>query len=110
VFTGTGTYVVPATGGFWLNNPNFTVNGRGGDLEIDGTLIVDAGTLNIGTNANNRLFYLTGTVITINGGTINVASRLTAILGFGINYTPDRWNHYIKYNWQYERGCVQVST
>ncbi len=87
VFTGTGTYIVPSTGGFWLNNPNFIVNGRGGDVEIDGTLRVDAGIFNVGINPNNRLLYLSGTVMIINGGEVNVASRLTAILDFGINYT-----------------------
>lgn len=85
LFIGTGTYIIPSTGGLWLNNPNFVVNDRGpaADLQLEGTLQVDAGTLNIG----NRLLYLTGTVLTINGGAINVASRLTALADFGITYT-----------------------
>lgn len=87
VFTGTGAYTVPPTGGFWLNNPNFTVNARAGTAEIEGLLRVDAGVLNIGTSTTHRLGYTTGTVIIINGGEINVSSRMTASNTFGVNYT-----------------------
>lgn len=87
LFTGTGAYIIPSTAGLWLNNSNFTVNARGGDLEVDGKLQVDAGILNIGTGAGNRLLYLDGSVITINGGEVNVASRMSAIAGFGLTYT-----------------------
>ncbi|MFT3911018.1 MAG: T9SS type A sorting domain-containing protein [Ferruginibacter sp.] len=87
LFNGTGTYTIPSTGGLWLNNPNFTVNPRAGDADVQGMLRVDAGILNIGINISNRLLYLNGSVLTINGGEINVASRLTASADFGITYT-----------------------
>ncbi|MBC7536818.1 MAG: T9SS type A sorting domain-containing protein [Ferruginibacter sp.] len=87
VFTGTGAYTIPETAGLWLNNPNFTVNARAGTANVDGTLQVDAGTMNIGTAVNNRLGYIAGTVITINGGVVNVASRFSATTTFGIIYT-----------------------
>ncbi|MEO6668238.1 MAG: T9SS type A sorting domain-containing protein [Ferruginibacter sp.] len=86
VFAGTGAYTIPATGGFWLNNPNFTVNARGGTANVDGTLQVDAGTMNIGNAANNRLGYINGSVIIINGGVVNVASRVSATTTFGVSY------------------------
>lgn len=87
VFNGTGQYTVPPTGGFWLNNPNFTINARAGTAEIDGLLRVDAGVMNIGTGPTHRLGYMNGSVIIINGGEINVSSRMTATTTYGINYT-----------------------
>ncbi len=86
LFTGTGSYTIPETGGLWLNNPNFIVNGRAGTANVDGFLQVDAGTLNVGTAVNNRLGYTATTVIIINGGVVNVASRFSATTTFGISY------------------------
>lgn len=51
------------------------------------TLEVDNGTLNIGNANNERLDYTTGSNIVINGGVVNVASRMTSSSSFGINYT-----------------------
>src|SRR5262245_17159180 len=58
------SYSIPATGGFWLNNPNYTVSGQAGNATVSGTgiagtgtpgtaalLRVSAGTLNVGTAA-----------------------------------------------------------
>lgn len=86
LFTGTGSYTIPETGGLWLNNPNFTVNGRAGTANVDGILQVDAGTFNVGTAVNNRLGYTATTSIIINGGAVNVASRFSATSTFGVSY------------------------
>lgn len=87
LFTGTVNYTVPVTGGIWFNNPNYTVAARTGTAYIEGTLIMDAGTYNVGTSVDNRLGYIDGSVITINGGAINVASRFSATTTFGLTYT-----------------------
>jgi hypothetical protein len=87
LFTGAGAYTIPETGGVWLNNPNFTVEARSGTANVDGLLQVDAGTYNIGTAQGHRLGYIAGTVVNINGGTVNVASRMSPTSTFGITYT-----------------------
>lgn len=87
VFAGSGTYVIPSTAQFWLNNANFTVVARNGNAQVDGTLRVDAGTYNIGEGDGNRLAYQSNSVITINGGTVNLASRMTSASDYGIIYT-----------------------
>ena len=51
------------------------------------TLQVDNGTLNIGNLNGHRLDYTSGSIIIINGGAINLASRMTSATTFGINYT-----------------------
>ncbi len=46
VFTA-AAYTIPATGGFWLNNPNFTVAGQNGSPTESGLLRISQGTFNI---------------------------------------------------------------
>ncbi|HNP54141.1 MAG TPA: G8 domain-containing protein, partial [Ferruginibacter sp.] len=87
LFTGTTNYTIPSTGGFWMANPNVVVAGRDGTAYCDGTLIMDAGVLNVGVVTENRLGYIAGSVVTINGGEINVACRFTATTTFGLTYT-----------------------
>jgi hypothetical protein len=87
LFSGAGAYTIPASGELWLNNPNYTVVARSGSAVVNGTLRIDAGTLNIGTADGHRLAYQTGSVITINGGTINLASRMTSADAYGLIYT-----------------------
>lgn len=87
LFTGINNYTVPPSAGIWFNNPNYTVAARNGTAYIEGTLIMDAGILNVGTDIDNRLGYIDGSVITINGGIINVASRFSATTTFGVQYT-----------------------
>lgn len=87
LFAGTTNYTIPATGGFWMANPNIVVAGRDGTAYCDGTLIMDAGVLNVGIATENRLGYIAGSVVTINGGEINVACRFTATTTFGLTYT-----------------------
>lgn len=87
LFTGTTNYTIPPSGGLWMANPNYTVLGRNGTAYNEGTLIMDAGVLNVGNSTGNRLGYIAGSVVIINGGEINVASRFTATTTFGLTYT-----------------------
>ncbi|WP_310391001.1 T9SS type A sorting domain-containing protein [Hymenobacter sp.] len=72
-----GSYVIPATGGLWLNNPNFTVAGRNGSPVVSGSLRVSAGTFNVGTSIGNSLTFGSGAAYTQEGGTVNVAGRFS---------------------------------
>jgi hypothetical protein len=81
-FTGThrtftpAAYVIPATAGFWLNNPNFTVAAQNGSPTDNGLLRVSQGTFNVGTASGNSMGAGAGATFTIEGGTVNVAGRL----------------------------------
>jgi uncharacterized repeat protein (TIGR02543 family) len=69
-------YTIPATGGVWLNNANFTVNGQNGSPTNNGRFRLTAGTYNVGTAAGNSMGGGTGAVFTFEGGTYNVTGRL----------------------------------
>ena len=73
------SFSVPANGGFWLNNPNYTVSAVAGNGTVNGLLRISQGTLNVGTAANNSLAFGNNAVVTVEGGAINVAGR------FGVN-------------------------
>ncbi|MBL8182445.1 MAG: fibronectin type III domain-containing protein, partial [Blastocatellia bacterium] len=75
VFT-TAAYTIPAAGGLWLNNPNFTVAGQNGSPTNSGLLRISSGIYNVGTATGNSLGGGTGAVFTIEGGTLNTAGRL----------------------------------
>ncbi len=75
VFNATG-YSIPSTGGFWLNNPNFTVSGQGSSPTMSGLLRMTAGIYNVGTAAGNSMSGATTSSFIIEGGTMNFASRL----------------------------------
>ncbi|GEM_PF-3420216 len=80
VFT-SATYTIPSTGGFWLNNPNFTVAGQAGNSICDGLLRISQGTYNIGTNSSNKMTPTTGSVSAVfmfEGGTTNISGMLRA--------------------------------
>ena len=85
VFTLPG-YTIPATGGFWLNNANATVVGQNGSITNNGSLRVTAGTLNLGTVGSNTVGAGLGAAFTFEGGTTNVAGRLTSSNTF-VTYT-----------------------
>ncbi len=86
VFAGAAGYTIPATAGFWLNNPNFTVSGQAGSPTNNGLLRVSSGTYNIGTGSGNSMGAGTAAIFTIDGGTINLASRMTSASTF-VTYT-----------------------
>jgi Carboxypeptidase regulatory-like domain len=71
-------YDIPATAGFWLNNPNYTVTAQSGSGIIRGAFRMSAGTLNAGTAAGQG-FSVNGLSAIVEGGKINS----TGFLGFG---------------------------
>ena len=85
-------FSIPANGGFWLNNPNYTVSAVAGSGTVAGLgaagtgtpgsgalLRISAGTLNVGTAINNSVAFGNNATVTIEGGAVNVAGR------FGVN-------------------------
>ncbi|MCA8832744.1 beta strand repeat-containing protein [Hymenobacter pini] len=78
---GVVSYIIPATGGFWLNNPNFTVVGQTGSGTVNGLLRVSAGTYNVGTGAGNSLVFGANSVYTQEGGTLSTTGRFTNFTG-----------------------------
>jgi Fibronectin type III domain/FG-GAP-like repeat len=74
VFT-PAAYSIGATAGFWLNNPNFTVNGQGGSPTVSGLLRISSGTFNIGTGTGNSMGFNSGSTITVEGGAVNATGR-----------------------------------
>ena len=68
---------IPATARLWNNGA--TINSAGSfNWTLNGALRLDAGTINVGTAANNRISPTSGSTIEINGGTLNVAGRIGA--------------------------------
>src|SRR5205814_2025645 len=72
------TYTIPATGGFWLNKASATVVGQNGSPINNGLLRITAGTFNMGTVGTNVMGAGIGAAFTIEGGTTNIAGRLTS--------------------------------
>jgi hypothetical protein len=75
VFT-TAAYTIPATGGFWLNNPNYIVAAQNGSPTNNGLLRISQGTFNVGTASGSAMGAGAGAVFTIEGGTSNYSGRL----------------------------------
>lgn len=65
---------IGATCGIWNNGG--TINSPGLTWQLSGLLRNSAGTTNVGNTTDNSLNYLSGSSITIEGGTLNIASRL----------------------------------
>ena len=78
VFGNAASYIIPATGGFWLNNPNFTVAAQTGSPTVSGLLRISTGTYNVGVSSGNSINFGTGAVYTQEGGTMNVVGRFTS--------------------------------
>jgi hypothetical protein len=74
VFTA-AAYTIPATGAFWLNNPNFTVAGQNGSPTNNGLLRISQGSFNIGTASGNSLGFGAGSNINIEGGSVTATGR-----------------------------------
>ncbi|MBX0292389.1 T9SS type A sorting domain-containing protein [Hymenobacter sp. HSC-4F20] len=81
------SYIIPATGGIWLSNPNFTVVGQNGSVTNNGLLRVSAGTYTIGSSSGNSLGFGSGAALTVEGGALNVAGRLNAASTAPITFT-----------------------
>lgn len=72
-------YTIPATGGLWLDNANFTVQGLNGSPTNNGLLRISAGTYNVGNAANNTMSLATGSTFIMEGGAYNGTGRLKAL-------------------------------
>ena len=81
-------FAIPATGGFWLNNPNYTVSGQNGSSTLTGLgttgtgvpgsaalLRISAGTFNIGTATGNSMGFGNNTTVIVEGGAVNATGR-----------------------------------
>ncbi|MBC8252495.1 MAG: hypothetical protein H8E35_00525 [Ardenticatenia bacterium] len=66
---------IPATAGFWVNGGSVSTGHLTWTLE--GLLRVSDGTLNVGTNSGNSVNYDSGSIITIEGGALSIAGRLS---------------------------------
>ena len=75
VFSSIG-YTISESCGFWLNNPNFEVLGQNAPTTVNGLLRISDGIYNVGSTANNSLSAGAGATFIIDGGTLNLASRL----------------------------------
>ncbi len=84
----TNGYTIGTNGGYWQNNPNATIVGLGGSPTVNGLFRLSSGIFNIGTGAGNSMGFGSNSIITIEGGTINAASRFgVATAGNAINYS-----------------------
>jgi hypothetical protein len=75
VFSNAAAYIIPATGGFWLNNANFTVASQTGSPTVNGSLRISAGTYNVGNSSGNSILFASGALYTQEGGTFNTVGR-----------------------------------
>ncbi|UOQ74011.1 beta strand repeat-containing protein [Hymenobacter cellulosilyticus] len=78
VFSNAASYVIPATGGFWLNNANFTVASQTGSPVVNGLLRISAGTFNVGNSIGNSINFGAGSVYTMEGGTLSTVGRFSS--------------------------------
>ncbi len=74
VFTA-AAYTIPASRGFWLNNPNYTVAGQNGSALSAGLLRISQGTFNVGTGTGNSMGLQTGSTTIVEGGSIIATGR-----------------------------------
>lgn len=74
-FSGTN-YTINTNSGLWLNNPNVTVTGLGGDVTLQGQVRISSGTYNVGTSSSHDiLFDGTAAKFIMEGGACNVQGR-----------------------------------
>lgn len=67
---------IVSTAGLWFNNSNVTFTGINDSYDVSGLLKMTLGTLNIGTTNGNSFKFKTGSIITVEGGIINVTGRI----------------------------------
>src|SRR5690606_15027471 len=91
-FAGTASWTIPSTGGFWLDNPNYTVVAQTGNGTNSGLLRMTQGVLNVGTDIGNSLGGLTGGEWIIEGGTINTAGRMQTASAVSVNISGGTMN------------------
>ena len=80
---GTGDCFIQKEAGFWLDNPNVTVQGQplAGNLYLRGNLKLTQGTINVGSTGQSSLIYdntsPNKSALTVEGGQLNVWTRLS---------------------------------
>jgi hypothetical protein len=80
--TGTGNIFIQKESGFWLDNPNITVQGQPlqGNLYLRGDLVLSQGTFNVGSTGESSLIYDNSTPsksrLDVRGGQLNIWTRL----------------------------------
>ena len=80
-------YAIPGTGGFWLNNANYTVVGQNGNSTMNGLLRLTAGIFNEGTVSGNAMTGSANTVsVIVEGATMNIASRFAISSAFPASF------------------------
>lgn len=73
-------YLIPSTTELWCNGA--TINAGNMDWSVAGSVRLSSGTINLGNTSDNRFLAVGGsTQITIEGGTFNIAGRLSRISG-----------------------------
>ncbi len=65
-----------STAGFWINNPNVNIPAINDSFEVSGKLQISNGSLSIGTIVGSCLKYATGSSVIIEGGNLNIISRI----------------------------------
>lgn len=68
--------MIVATAGFWVNNPNVTINAFNDTFDVTGKLQISQGNMAIGTTVGNCLKYATGSQLIIEGGNLSIISRI----------------------------------
>ena len=72
-----GTYYnIVATAGIWLNNPNVTTTAIDDSYDLKGLLRITLGSFNVGTQSGNSIKYFTGSIFTVEGGSVTVSGRI----------------------------------
>ena len=81
-FSGTlfsaAAYTIPAALGIWINNPNFTVLAQTGSVALSGSIRITQGIYNVGTALGNDVIGSATSIVNIEGGTLNVAGKLSS--------------------------------
>jgi G8 domain len=74
---GTAAYTVcNSTAGFWLDNPTVAVLATSGSVTAEGLFKLSQGVFSVGSGVSNSFNLASTTNLVIEGGTLNVASRL----------------------------------
>ncbi len=78
---------VPAAGGFWLNNAGASVTIAAGNTTFNGLFRLTNGTFNTGVAADQNINCNTTATFVIEGGTLNIAGRLSRASSPSGSYT-----------------------
>ena len=75
VFNNNASDTIPASGGFWLANPNANIVAFNGSILNRGEIKITAGTFNVGISPGNSSVTSSDGKFTLSGGTMNIAGR-----------------------------------